>query len=110
MEITFKNKKVRKECEQDSEAKKNYGADNAKKLKARMRDLINVENVTSLIAGKPHRLERDRLGQYAVYLAGGMRLVFEPDNDPVPLKEDGSIDWSQVTKICILEIVNYHPK
>ena len=61
------------------------------------------------MAGKPHRLIGDRLGQYAVCLAGGMRLVFEPDNDPVPLKEDGSIDWSQVTKICILEIVDYHP-
>ncbi|MBD2569494.1 killer suppression protein HigA [Anabaena lutea] len=110
MEITFKNKKVQKLCERDTEAKKKHGADNAKKLKARMRELITVENVTSLTAGKPHRLIDDRLGQYAVYLAEGKRLVFEPDNDPVPLKEDGSIDWEQVTKICILEIVNYHPK
>ncbi|MEA5575008.1 killer suppression protein HigA [Anabaena sp. UHCC 0451] len=109
MEISFKNNKVQKLCERDTEAQRKLGADNAKKLKARMRELVTVENVTSLTAGKPHRLERDRLGQYAVYLAGGMRLVFEPDNYPVPLKDDGSIDWSQVTKICILEIVDYHP-
>lgn len=109
MEITFKNNKVKKLCERDTEAKRKLGVDNAKQLKRRIEDLVAVENVTSLIAGKPHRLERDRLGQYAVYLAGGMRLVFKPDNYPVPLKDDGSIDWSQVTKICILEIVDYHP-
>jgi proteic killer suppression protein len=110
MEISFKNNKLQKQCERHAEAQKKYGADNAKQLKIRMRDLFAAENVTSLTAGKPHRLIDDRLGQYAVYLVGGMRLIFEPDNDPVPLKDDGSIDWSQVTKIRIVEIVNYHPK
>ena len=110
MEISFKNNKLQKQCERDAEAQKEYGADNAKQLKRRIKDLSAAENVTSLTAGKPHRLINDRLGQYAVYLAGGVRLVFEPDNDQVPLKDDGSIDWSQVTKIRIVEIVNYHHK
>jgi proteic killer suppression protein len=110
MEISFKNNKLQKQCERHAEAQKEHGADNAKQLKRRIKDLSAAENVTSLTAGKPHRLINDRLGQYAVYLVGGMRLIFEPDNDPVPLKDDGSIDWSQVTKIRIVEIVNYHPK
>jgi len=110
MEISFKNNKLQKQCERHAEAQKEHGADNAKQLKRRIKDLSAAENVTSLTAGKPHRLIDDRLGQYAVSLVGGMRLIFEPDNDPVPLKDDGSIHWSQVTKIRIVEIGDYHPK
>lgn len=108
MDITFKNNKLQKLCEQHAEATRKLGQDNAKKLKARIQELLAAENVKNLTAGRPHDLKGDRLGQYAVDLAGAMRLVFEPDNYPIPLKEDGSIDWLQVTKIRIIEIVDYH--
>lgn len=36
------------------------------------------------------------------------RLIFIPDHDPVPRKDDGGIDLAQVTKITILEITDYH--
>ena len=48
-------------------------------------------------------------GEFAVDLEGGKRLVFKPDNDPIPLTEDGSIDRSKVTAICIISIKDYHP-
>lgn len=41
-------------------------------------------------------------------LAGGKRLVFEPDQDPVPKKEDGGLDWARVTAITVVEIGDYH--
>ena len=46
--------------------------------------------------------------KFALDLDGGKRLVFEPANDPVPLNEDGSIDWSKVTFVCIVFIGDYH--
>ncbi|MEH2065392.1 MAG: killer suppression protein HigA [Nostoc sp.] len=64
--------------------------------------------VTELFAGRPHPLKGDRAGEFAVDLEGGKRLVFKPDNDPIPLTEDGSIDWSNVTAVCIVFIGDYH--
>jgi proteic killer suppression protein len=53
-------------------------------------------------------LTQDRKGQLAVDLVHPRRLVFEPANDPVPAKADGGVDWSKVTEIVILEVVDYH--
>ena len=61
-----------------------------------------------LIVGNPHPLKGDRLGQFALNLKGGVRLVFEPENDPVPYNEDGSIDWRNVSAVCIVFIGDYH--
>ncbi len=63
--------------------------------------LVAAGCVTELVAGRPHALKGDRAGEFAVDLEGGKRLVFKPDNDPIPLIEDGSIDWSKVTAVCI---------
>ncbi|MEH2241317.1 hypothetical protein [Nostoc sp.] len=57
--------------------------------------------VTELVRGHPHHLKGDKAGEFAVNLEGGKRLVFKPDNGPIPLTEDGSIDWSKVTAVCI---------
>ncbi len=64
--------------------------------------------VAELVAGRPHPLKGDRAGEFALDLEGAKRLVFQPDNDPIPLLEDGSIDWSKVTAVCIVFIGDYH--
>ena len=108
MEITFKDNKLRKLCEVQKEAQKKLGAKCARKLRSRLADLIAAETVTELVAGRPHPLKGDRAGEFALDLEGGKRLVFESANNPVPLKEDSSIDWSKVTSIRIVFIGNYH--
>jgi proteic killer suppression protein len=57
--------------------------------------------------GRCHALRGDRSGQFALDLWGPYRLVFEP-TDPIPRLADGGIDRRAVTKIRIVEIVNYH--
>lgn len=108
MEITFKDKKLRKLCEVQKEAQKKLGAKCARKLRSRLSDLMAAESVTELISGRPHPLKGDRAGEFALDLDGGKRLVFESVNDPVPLNEDDSIDWSKVTSIRIVFIGDYH--
>lgn len=108
MEINFKNKKLRDICEKQILAKKLLGEIGTKKLFSRLADLAAASCVTDLIAGNPHPLKGDRLGQFALDLVGGWRLVFESANDPVPRKADASIDWSQVTIISIEFIGDYH--
>jgi toxin HigB-1 len=108
MEITFSDRKLQKLCEQQAVAQKKLGANCARKLKNRLADLAAAGSVMELIAGRPHPLKGDRAGEFAVDLEGGKRLVFQPGNDPIPLMEDGSVDWSEVTTVCIIFIGDYH--
>ena len=108
MEITFADDKLQELCEQQKLAQKKLGANCAKKLRTRLAILNAVSCVTELVAGRPHPLKGDRSGEFAVNLEGGKRLVFKPDNEPIPLTEDKSIDWSQVTAVCIVFIGDYH--
>lgn len=108
MEITFGDRKLQKLCEQQDLAERKLGAKCAKKLRTRLADLVAASCVTELVAGRPHPLKGDRAGEFAVDLEGAKRLVFKPDNDPIPFTEDGSIDWSKVTATCIVFIGDYH--
>jgi proteic killer suppression protein len=55
-----------------------------------------------------HELTGDLKGQLAVDLAHPFRLVFSPAHDPQPTKEDGGLNWTEVTAICIDNVVDYH--
>lgn len=108
MEIDFKDKKLRELCEQQRVAERKLGAACARKLRSRLADLQAANCVTDLVAGRPHPLGEDRAGQFAVDLEGGRRLVFEPDHNPVPLRDDGGIDWSRVIRVRIVYLGDYH--
>lgn len=108
MEIGFKNTRLKRICEDEQKMSQKLGAKSAKKLKSRLADLSAAGDVNDLIAGRPHPLKGDRLGQFALYLDGGDRLVFESADEPVPTTTDGAIDWKRVTKICIVYIGDYH--
>lgn len=108
IEILFLTADIQRLCEQERLAVRKLGADSAKKLKSRLADLSAAASVSGLVAGHPHPLRGDRLGQFAVSLAGGARLVFEPANEPRPLLADGTIDWTRITRIRVVFIGDYH--
>ncbi|MEA5418676.1 hypothetical protein VB712_05505 [Spirulina sp. CCNP1310] len=110
MEISFKDKKLKALCEQSSLAQKKLGTQMAKKLRSRLADLKAASVVTDLCAGRPHPLLGDREGEFALDLAHPQRLVFVADHKPIPKQDDGSIDWSQVTQVCIVAIEDYHKR
>ena len=108
MELRFKDKKLREICENQAVATRKLGDQRARKLRARLADIEAADKVTDLMAGNPHPLKGDRLGQFAVDLAGGWGLVFDPATDPVLRTSDGSVDWSRVTVVSIKFIGDYH--
>ncbi len=108
MEIEYRSKHLRKICEEERIAKSELGAPCAKKLQTRFADMCAAQYVSELIAGDPHPLKGERKGQFAVSLMDGKRLVFEPAHNPIPLKEDSGIDWSKVSRVRIMEILDYH--
>jgi proteic killer suppression protein len=61
--------------------------------------------------GKPdrrHALSLNRKGQFAVDITENYRLIFEPNNNPLPLQKDGGLDLKRITDIKILEVEDYH--
>lgn len=108
VEIAFRDERLRKLCEDSKAAQRKLGDACARKLRSRLADLDAARVVTDLVAGRPHPLKHDRSGQFALDLAGAVRLVFAPTHDPIPQTQDGSTDWSQVTAVRIEFIGDYH--
>jgi proteic killer suppression protein len=108
MKIEFATTKLKKSCESEKEMTKAYGDIAAKKLRSRLEDICAVSRVTEIIAGRPHPLKGGRSGQFAIDLHRGVRLVFEPANDPVSRDQSGNILWEDVTEVKIVYIGDYH--
>jgi proteic killer suppression protein len=73
-----------------------------------LRDVEVLADLRSLPQVRCHELTGDRKGELSVDLRGPYRFLFEPANDPVPLKPDGGLDWLRVTVVRILEVTDTH--
>jgi proteic killer suppression protein len=58
--------------------------------------------------GNWHPLTADRAGQWSASVNGNHRLIFRPDQVPLPCLSDGGLDAAQVTKVEIIEVADYH--
>ncbi|MFW6171672.1 MAG: type II toxin-antitoxin system RelE/ParE family toxin [Planctomycetota bacterium] len=111
MEIHFASRKVQKLCNSEREMRAKLGPRNAKLLGRRLAELkaaVTLEDIRRVPPARCHELGQDRKGQLAVDLVHPKRLTFKPDHTPIPRKKDGGLDWSQVTAIVIVEVVDYH--
>ena len=80
-------------------------------IRRRMALLKNASNLSCVPTTPPERLHEltgNRELQFAVDLAQPHRLVFAPNHEPVPAREDGGLDRGRITAIVILEVVDYH--
>jgi proteic killer suppression protein len=108
LDIEIPDDDIRVICEQERAATRALGRPCARRLRTRLADLAAAVNVQELVAGRPHPLKGDRSGQFSQDLHGGVRLVFESANDPLPEQDDGGIDWRVVTRVRIVFIGDYH--
>lgn len=104
MELEFKDKKLQKHCENEKDLQKKYGVVQAKIILIRLNQLQAAENlydISKLPQVRLHPLSGDRQGEFAVDVQQPKRLILIPQN--------GSLnDHKTITKIQIIEIVNYH--
>lgn len=111
MDIRFRTKKLQRLCNDRKAATRELGDQAAQRLHRRLADIVAAQSLTalSLIPGaRPHMLKGDRAGQIAVDVTKSVRIVFEPDHNPVPLTADGGIDRSHVTAITVVFVGDYH--
>ena len=111
MDITFRSRKIEKRFNSGRALAAAYGDRLARSIAIRLAVLKNAGTLSLVPATRPerrHQLRDKRSGQYAVDLVHPHRLIFEPDHEPVPRMEDGSIDIGRVTAITIVEVTDYH--
>jgi plasmid maintenance system killer protein len=110
MLVSFKTRKIEKTMA-DAKAIGRYYGDNAKRLMTRLSVLYQAKCLADVPTGPPdccHQLAGDFPGHFAVQVSGNDRLVFAPNHEPVPLKEDGGIDLTAITSIVIVAVRDYH--
>lgn len=111
MKISYNSSKLEKILNSEREIIKNYGAEQAKKIRIRMSVLMSANNLGEISRNPPdrcHPLDGQRRGQFAVDIKHPYRIVFEPTVNPPPLLPDGGVDLAKITEITILEVEDYH--
>ena len=110
MEISYKSRKLEKQLTDPREMAKSFGQ-LARKVNQRLKDLTDADNLAimrTIPAARCHELTGDRKGELAVDVSGNYRMIFEPFHDPIHKKDDGGLNWEEVTKIQMNEIEDYH--
>lgn len=70
-------------------------------------DAVTLEDVRH-VPGKFHELTGDRKGQWSCDLGHPYRLIFTPQEVPIPINDHGQYIWLEITSVEIIEIVDYH--
>jgi proteic killer suppression protein len=111
VELSFANRKLAKELADEKSIVRNYGADNGRRICQRLAQLMaapNLETLRTLPQMRAHELTADRAGQISVDVRHPYRMLLAPDQDEIPRKPDGGLDWSRVTRVKILGIEDTH--
>lgn len=111
MEVVFRTRKLQKASNSEELLKREYGAENGRLIMRRLLVLQSANSLGDVPRDKPdrcHALDGERRGQFAVDVKHPFRIVFEPANNPLPLRDNGELDLARVTSICILSIEDYH--
>jgi len=111
VEISFVNTKVAKELADEQMILREHGADNRRRICRRLAQLLSAENLEALRKLpqlRAHELAGDRAGQISVDVKHPRRLRLLPDHAEVPRKPDGGLDWTRVTRVKLLGIIDTH--
>jgi proteic killer suppression protein len=110
IDVAWADRKLEKSCSSESAGARRWGTDHWSLMKRRLATLRATPTLKDMdqAPGNCHALSANRAGQFAVHLWGQYRFVFLPNHDPVPRTDDGSIELTDITRITITEVVDYH--
>jgi|SRR6478609_2123990 len=110
MEILFSNPGEAADWNDSKRLDQMHSKQRAKLIRRRLDDLRAAPNLHVMrdLPGRCHELKGNRKHQLSLDLDGPYRLLFKPAHDPLPVKEDGGMDWKRVTAITVLGVENTH--
>ncbi len=111
MKIIFRTRKLQRLANSIAEARKILGTQMAHLFLQRLFELQAADTLNDISRLKParcHELTGNLKGHLSVDLKHPLRLLFVPANDPIPKKPDGGLDWSLVTEVEVMDILDTH--
>ena len=110
MNLKFSDNKLEKYANNDRTGSKKLGKKRFKKYKQRLDQLKASKTLEDVRfqPGRFHELTSDRKGQWACDLDHPYRLIFEPQENPIPIDNDGKYIWVEIKGVEIIEIDDYH--
>lgn len=110
MDISFAKKALEKQANDLNLCSRKMGEPRATIYHRRLGALRAAHTLEDMrhMTGRFHMLTGKRKGQWACDLDQPYRLIFEPQEDPIPTLSDGSYNWGAISAIRILEIADYH--
>jgi len=112
MRIIFRDKKLKKLCNDSKTAVRQLGPQCAEVLRRRLDDLDAADTLNEFrcLPGDCHEYKHGS-SLLTLDLHGGKRIIFRPDYEPIPTLADGiSLDWCKVTAVEIIAIEDPHGK
>lgn len=109
MRILFETNKFEKICKDSAKAKRQFGPENGSKLIRRIQELNAAPRLEDMrnMPGRCHELKGDLKGVLSIDVKQPLRLLFKPE-PPLPLKDDGGLDWKQVEGIILCGVEDTH--
>ena len=95
----------------EREIVRNYGADNGRRIGLRLqniRDAATLEELSKLPQTRVHEMKADRNEQISVDAKHPYRLILVANHEEIPRKSDGGLDWTRITKVQLIEIIDTH--
>lgn len=110
MDIRFGHRRLEKLANNPRKCKKEMGEQRGNLYLKRLTDLRDAETLEDVrhLPGRYHELAGTRKGQWACDLDHPYRLIFIPQEDPIPINDDGQYIWFEIVGIEVIEIVDYH--
>lgn len=110
MDISFANNHLKNCANEQRVRDAKLGKEQARLYKLRLDDMQSSENLEGLrnMPGRYHELSGNLKGKWACSLNGQYRLIFKPQENPIPTDENGCYIWSKIYGVKILEIKDYH--
>lgn len=111
LDIQFSTRKLERVINNKRDLIRKYGDRMARTIMVRMAVLKGADHLGLVPVDKPdrrHQLTGPLKDHFAVDLVHPFRLVFRPDHQPIPRKNDGGIDLEAVTAIEIAKVIDYH--
>ena len=111
MDILYRSTKLEKELNELKRLVQRHGKRQGELIALRLTQLHAAPALAAVSTLPPircHELVGNRQGQLSIDLVHPYRLLFEVANYPIPLKEDGGLNWTAVTVIRILGVEDTH--
>lgn len=105
MRVSFKDERLRKECNDIGLLQKRYGQTRAKRILQRLEDLASAKTLEDMrhFPGRCHELHGDEAGYLSLELDHPCCLVLCPSADQ-PRKPNGGMDWAHVKAVDIIGV------